>query len=61
MPGRLLTGAAGVGQGLVSVGISAVAAVLLCAMAGKAYSAMAFYRGKPVKPLGLLKGLIKRV
>jgi len=60
MPGRLLTGAAPVWQGLVSVGATAVLAVVLCACAGKAYAALAFYRGKPMNPVKLIGNMLKR-
>lgn len=60
MPGRLLTGAAGVGQGLVSFGITAVCTVVICVIAGKAYSAMAFYRGKPISPVKLIQSFVKQ-
>ena len=59
MPGRLLTGAATVAEGFVSVGISAVFAVAVCALAGKAYAMLAFYRGKPMNPIKFIRSLIK--
>ena len=59
MPGRLLTGAAGIAEGLAATAISAVFAVVVCMFAGKAYAMMAFYRGKPVNPVRLLKDLKK--
>ena len=59
MPGRLLTGSATIGQGIASIGISAAAAVALCLIAGKVYAMTAFYRGKPLNPVKLIRSFIK--
>jgi len=60
MPGRLLTGAATVGDGFVSIIISCAFAVMLCMLAGRAYALTAFYRGKPLNPIKILRQLASR-
>lgn len=60
MPGRLLTGSAGIAQGLVSAAIIVVCALALTWAAGKAYAMTAFYRGKPISPAALLKSVSAR-
>ena len=58
VPGRLLTGSMSVFEGLVSIAITAAASVAVMIFAGKAYTAMAFYRGRPLNPLKMLRSLI---
>lgn len=60
MPGRLLTGSAGVAQGLVSAAVIIVCALALTWAAGRAYALTAFYRGKPMNPVALLKSVSNR-
>lgn len=60
MPGRLLTGSAGVAQGLVSAAVIIVCALALTWVAGRAYALTAFYRGKPMNPVALLKSVSNR-
>lgn len=60
MPGRLLTGSAGVAQGLASAAIVVLCALALTWAAGKAYAMTAFYRGKPMSPAALLKSVSGR-
>ena len=61
MPGRLITGAASVMQGVISVGISTVCAIALMMLAGKIYAAMAFYRGKPIASVKYIAELIRGI
>lgn len=60
MPGRLLTGAATAGDGMISVIICCMFAVALCMLAGRAYALTAFYRGKPLNPVKMLRRMASR-
>lgn len=60
MPGRLLTGSAGIAQGLASAAIIVICALALIWAAGKMYAMTAFYRGKPMSPAALLKPVFDR-
>ena len=60
MPGRILIGAATVGQGIISAALIAVCAVVMCMISGKAYTALAFYKGKPLNPMWLIKKAMRR-
>lgn len=60
MPGRLLTGGAGIAQGLASAVIIVVCALALAWAAGRVYAMTAFYRGKPMSPAALLKSAFGR-
>ena len=59
VPGRLITGAVTAAEALISVGITAMLALVLVIIAGKAYTLAAFYRGDAIKPVKFITGLIK--
>jgi ABC-type Na+ efflux pump permease subunit len=60
MPGRILIGMATVGQGIISAALIAVCAVVMCMISGKAYTALAFYKSKPLNPMWLIKNVFRR-
>ena len=55
LPGRILAGQATLGQGALATLITAGSALGLMLLGGKAYAMTAFYRGRPMNPVQLLR------